>query len=372
MRRALFSGRAVLPSFRRSDPQYRVSEASTFHVSTHSWVCHGLIYVLLALAIGVLFCSLGSAQQFNAPDPPSGTISGTIMDNDSDVIPDATVILQGPATEPPQTITSNDMGAFTFQGVTSDMTYYLIVRANDCLPWTSAPLRLEPGQFLYLPPVKLMLSGGSTSVTVAVSSAAIATEQVQMEEQQRVLGFIPNFYVSYAPHPAPLTPKLKFALALRLAVDPVTFAEYAAIAGMDQTADTPNYTQGAKGYGQRLGANYANGFVDIVVGSAILPSLLHQDPRYFYRGTGTAKSRFLYAISRAFICRGDNGGWQPNYSAIGGDLVAGAVSNAYYPASNRGVGLVFQNSLVMTGARMAGNVLEEFVLRRFTTHSHDE
>jgi len=326
--------------------------------------------VLLALVAVILFCPRGSAQRANAPDPPGGTISGTLMDNDSDVISDATVVLQGPATEPPQTVTSNDMGAFTFHNVPSGTTYQIIVRANNCLPWTSAPLALEPGQFLYLPPVKLTLSGGSTSVTVAASSVALATEQVRMEEQQRVLGFIPNFYVSYESHPAPLTPKLKFELALRFAVNPVTIAGSAVIAGIDQAADTPNYGQSAIGYGQRLGANYANGLVDIMVGSAILPSILRQDPRYLYNGTGSTKSRFLYAISRTFICMGDNGRWQPNYSTIGGDLAAGAISNAYYPTSNRGVGLVFQNFLVRTGVRMADGLLEEFVLRRFTTHSH--
>ncbi len=76
--------------------------------------------------------------------------------------------------------------------------------------------------------------------------------------------------------------------------------------------------QGAKGFGQRLGANYANGLTDIMIGGAILPSILHQDPRYFYQGTGTKKSRALHALSTRFICKGDNGLWQPNYSGLGG------------------------------------------------------
>jgi hypothetical protein len=76
-----------------------------------------------------------------------------------------------------------------------------------------------------------------------------------------------------------------------------------------------------------------------MIGGAILPSLLHQDPRYFYQGTGTKKSRALHALSNSFVCKGDNGRRQPNYSSIGGDLASAAISNAYYPASNRGVGL---------------------------------
>jgi len=85
-----------------------------------------------------------------------------------------------------------------------------------------------------------------------------------------------------------------------------------------------------------------------MIGGAILPSLLHQDPRYFYQGTGTTKSRVLHAVSFPFICRGDNGRLQPNYSTIGGDLGSAAIANAYYPASNRGLGLFFGNFLIGT------------------------
>ena len=101
----------------------------------------------------------------------------------------------------------------------------------------------------------------------------------------------------------------------------------------------------------------------------ILPSLLHQDPRYFHKGSGSTGSRLAHAIENAFICRGDNGKLQPNYSAIGGDLSAGAISNLYYPARNRGGGLVLQNAAVTPGARVVDGLLQEFVLRRFTTHS---
>jgi hypothetical protein len=103
-----------------------------------------------------------------------------------------------------------------------------------------------------------------------------------------------------------------------------------------------------------------------MIGGAILPSLLHQDPRYFYQGTGTNKSRALHAITSPFVCRGDNGTPQPNYSTIGGDLASAALSNAYYPASNRGLGLFFGNFLIGTGQRAAANLAQEFILRRLT------
>jgi hypothetical protein len=149
----------------------------------------------------------------------------------------------------------------------------------------------------------------------------------------------------------------------------VTFAGAAFVSALQQAGDTPDYQQGMAGYGQRLGANYATGFTDIMIGGALLPSLFHQDPRYFYQGTGSTRSRLVHALSAPFVARGDNGHWEPNYSSVGGDLAAGAISNAYEPASNRGVGLVFQNALVVTGGRMANAVAQEFLLRRLTSHN---
>jgi hypothetical protein len=103
-----------------------------------------------------------------------------------------------------------------------------------------------------------------------------------------------------------------------------------------------------------------------MIGGAILPSLLHLDPRYFYQGTGTTKSRFMHAISSPFIARGDIGRWEPNYSSVGGDLATGAISNIYYPESNRGPGLVFENAAITSGGRMVNGLIQEFFLRRLT------
>jgi hypothetical protein len=98
-----------------------------------------------------------------------------------------------------------------------------------------------------------------------------------------------------------------------------------------------------------------------------LPSLLKQDPRYFYKGTGSKKSRALYAIANAVICKADNGHWQPAYSAIVGSLASGGISNLYYPASDRdGVALTFENALIGIGASAGANLLQEFVIRKLT------
>ena len=164
----------------------------------------------------------------------------------------------------------------------------------------------------------------------------------------------------------PLTTKLKFKLALRVSVDPVTIAGVAAMAGINQAANRPDFQQGAKGYAQRFGTEAAQGASDILIGGAILPSLLHQDPRYFYQGTGTTNSRLRHAMFSPFICRGDNGRLQPNYSSLGGDLASSALANTYYPQSNRGVGLVFGTFAIGTAERMLSGIAQEFVLPRFT------
>jgi hypothetical protein len=241
------------------------------------------------------------------------------------------------------------------------------VRAEGFEPWVSEPVTLASGQFFDVTGIKLKLVAAASSITVLANPEQIATEQVHLEEQQRVLGFIPNFYVVYDSKDAvPLSTKLKFQMAYKVSVDPVSIIGAAALAGMNQAGDTPNYQQGIKGYGQRFGAAYADGLTDIMFGGAILPSIFHQDPRYFYQGTGTVKSRLAHALAAPFICRGDNGKNQINISSLGGDLISSALSNTYYPDSNRGPGLVFGGFALSTGEREVSTVIQEFVLRKLT------
>jgi len=324
----------------------------------------------------LLICVCGAApaiaQQVDAPEPQPGTISGTVVDVNDGIVPGATVALDGPRPEEHRVTTANDNGFFEFHNVKAETPYHVTISADGFVNWTSPTIILNPGQVVFLTGSKLTITGAAASVTVFSSPHEIAAEQVRIEEKQRVLGIIPNFYVVYDHKPAPLTMKLKFSLALKADTDPVTFLGVGFLAGINQAANTPDYGQGAKGYGQRMGALYANGFTDIMIGGAILPSLLHQDPRYFYLGTGTTMSRALYALSSPFICRGDTGRWQPNYSSIGGDLASGAISNAYYPSTNRGPGLVFANAAITTAGRMANGLIQEFVLRKFTPSAKDQ
>jgi hypothetical protein len=299
-----------------------------------------------------------------ARDRYDASISGTVTDESGDVIPDAEIVLAGDGLT--RNATSNDNGFFELRNLQPSDSYHLVVTANGFAIWKSNILHLDAGQFLIVDNIKLKLAGAPVSVTVSASPVEIATEQVRIAEHQRVLGFIPNFLVVYDHNPAPLTPKLKFELALRVAVDPVTFIGVGGFAAINQAASTPNYVEGLKGYGQRAGALYADGLTDLMLGGAILPSLLHQDPRYFYQGTGSKRSRMLHALFSPFVCRGDNGKWQPNYSSLGGNLASTAISEAYYPSSNRGYGLVFGDFLIGTGERMASNLAQEFLLRKLT------
>jgi len=294
-----------------------------------------------------------------------GNISGTVTDQGGDIIPGAVVILEDDVRSDRRTGIANDDGFFEFDQLMPG-AYRLAISASGFAGWTSPVLRLESGQFLIVDKIALIVAGGPISITVTASPVEIATEQVRIAEHQRVLGFIPNFLVVYDRNPAPLTAKLKFRLAFRVAFDPVTLIGVAGMGAIDQAASTPNYVEGAKGYGQRVGALYADGFTDLMLGGAILPSLLHQDPRYFYQGTGTTKSRVRHALFSPFVCRGDNGRWQPNFSSLGGNLASTAISEAYYPSSNRGSGLVFGNFLIGTGERMVSALAQEFLLRRLT------
>jgi hypothetical protein len=189
---------------------------------------------------------------------------------------------------------------------------------------------------------------------------------VKAQEKQRVLGVFPNFYTSYVWHATPLTSGQKFHLALRTSIDPVTFLSDGVAAGIEQWQNYfSGYGQGSEGYAKRFGAAYADDFVSAMVGGAILPSVLHQDPRYFYKGTGSIPSRALYAIATVVICRGDNGRWQPNYSNVLGNLTSAGISNLYYPSTDRkGAGVTIDNALIGTAEGAISSLLQEFVLRR--------
>jgi Carboxypeptidase regulatory-like domain len=322
---------------------------------------HSLCFVLLSASV----IGTAVAQRVSAPEPQTGTIIGTVTDVNNGTVPGAAIVLEGTSPPGSKRAETNDDGFFQLDQVNPGIPYHVTVSANGFASWTSPEVILRPGQYLELTGIQLRIAAAVTTVN-ALSTEELARQQLNIEEKQRVLGFIPNFYVVYDHNAVPLTPKLKFRLALKTSTDPITILGSAFIAALDQAGDTPDYRQGWIGYAQRFGANYANGLTDIMIGGAVLPSILHQDPRYFYQGTGTTKSRLLHALSNPLICKGDNGHRQLNISSLGGYLASGAIANAYYPESNRGPGLVFSTFGIDVAADMANGVIQEFLLRKLT------
>jgi hypothetical protein len=322
--------------------------------------------LLLFVCFLVLICAedrrTAEAQEVSAPAPQAGTIIGTVIDTNGGTIPGAVVVLQGASPSDGRTAVANDSGFFQFTGVSSGTQYRLTVSAKGFANWSLPALTLTPGQYLDVTNIKLAVTD-TVTVQAVVSTEQIAAQQVAAETKQRAFGVLPMFYAVYDPNPVPLTPKLKFKLAFRTAIDPVSIGADALLAGIRQSNDTPHYGEGVKGYGQRFGSDFANGSTDIMIGGAVLPTVLHQDPRYFYQGTGSTGSRVLHALSGPFICKGDNGRWQPNFSTVGGDLASGAIANTYYPSGNRGTAVVFSIALIEAGGTMAADVVQEFLPR---------
>jgi len=324
-------------------------------------------HLLLLIVIGAVAVAVPmSAQSFTTAGTKTGTILGTVVDTTDDPIPGANVVIQGSAGDRVTAVTKDD-GGFAFDQAPAGVAYKITVSAAGFADWNSS-VTVEPGQNKTLPEIKLRILAVQRAVTVSYSSKEVATQQLKAEEQQRVLRFIPNLYVTYEPHPEPLTAKMKFRLAYKSLTNPYFFGRTAAWAGVQQARDNPSeWQQGAKGYGKRLGAGFADGITGGLISNAILPSLLHQDPRYFYQGTGTKKSRALHAMWAPFVCKGDNGAWQPNYSQLGGSLISYSISTAYYPQSNRSAGHVFQTFGIDMGLHVVGSLAQEFILDKFTS-----
>jgi len=296
----------------------------------------------------------------------SGYISGTVMDKAGAVAVGAQVRLTREDQSPKQEVLSGDNGQFSFADLAPGPFQLTVAAEGFETQRVSGSLR--PGEAYIVPKINLAVATVVTEVRVAVNQIEVAQEQIEEQEKQLVLGFIPNFFVSYVPDAVPLVPRQKFELAWKSTIAPFTFVGVGVLAGFQQATDAfEGYGQGAQGYAKRFGAAYANVVVGTYIGSAILPSLLKQDPRYFYKGTGSARSRFAYALANTVICKGDNKRWQPNYSGILGSFATGGVSYLYYPKDDRNATqLLVQNTLIRVGETALANVLQEFVVRKLT------
>jgi Carboxypeptidase regulatory-like domain len=302
-----------------------------------------------------------------APDQPQpGSITGTVVDESGAVVAGARITVTRPDQSPSLNVLSGNDGQFSFTNI-SPGPFNLTITAAGFAPQASSAT-LHPGENYTFPKITLPVATAVTDVEVGLTQTELAAQEIKIEEKQRVFGAIPNFYVSYVRDAAPLNSRQKFKLAWKTVIDPFTLVFVGGAAGVEQAQNHfSEYGQGAEGYAKRFGAGYADTVAGTFIGGAILPSLLKQDPRYFYKGTGSKESRFLYAIASAFVCKGDNGHWQPNYSNVLGSLAAGGLSNLYYPAQDRnGAGLTVENGALGLGATAAANLLQEFLIRKLT------
>ena len=296
----------------------------------------------------------------------SASIGGTVLDSRGTLFAGVPVMLLSQDNMVKHLVIADANGAFTFADLPAGI-YRVTIFVSGLEPFTSTPLIIGAGEKRELPAVAMRIATKSTTVDVGATLNDVAQAQIKEEQQQRILGFLPNYYTSYIWNAAPMTQKLKFNLALRTAADPVTFLVVAGVAGVEQAHKTfPGYGQGVRGFGKRYGASYADTASARIFGSAIFPVLLHQDPRYFYRGSGSIRSRLLYALVSTIICRGDNGRLEPNYSHVLGSFAAAGLSNLYRASGDRQARLTFRNGLIITGSGAVVNVLREFASRKLT------
>ena len=347
---------------------------------------------LIALGTGLLCCAMPSVAQVDnlsegaasqetqvrslqeaTPANPQvaggvavGTIRGTVVDPTGAPVSGAEVRLTREPAIPVRTTTTDRDGQYFFSEVAPGAFDLSIVLAGFKAKNVDGTLSATEGSVL--PAITLQLAPVVSDVTVRLTVEEVAAEQIKEQEQQRLVGVVPNFYATYATNPAPMTSKQKFALAWRASYDPVNIVIAAIIAGGEQADNSfPGYGQGAAGYARRFGAAYGDFFIGTFVSSAILPSIFKQDPRYFYKGTGTVKSRILYALSRSVMTKGDNGHWQPDYSGILGAVATGSISNLYYPEGSRhGFETTLTNTAIGIGTGAALNILQEFVFPKVT------
>lgn len=340
------------------------------------------------LTLAAILCCCGSAagQTSDAlltlPNSPGwaiqaqpmvgkASISGKVLDHQAREVAGAKVTLIREGGSEGQITTSGPDGEFLFSDLPAEKVT-ITITAKGLETFLSNEIKLAAGEKYRFPSIDLPMMLSDTSVQVTVTEDQLATEQVKEQEKQRVFGVLPNFYTSFLWNAAPMRTKQKFHLVWKSTTDPVVFIAVSIRAGVEQARGTdPGYGDGVSGFAQRFGAAYGDSVTGRLVGGAILPSLLHQDPRYFYRGTGSVPSRAWYAITRAVICRGDNGKWQPNYSHVLGNFASAGLRNLYLAPEDRKGAKVMLNGFSVLGYNAVSNLIREFALRRATTHVPD-
>ena len=320
-----------------------------------------------AWGICLLFLLLLAATPTRAQSPESARVSGTVLDVSGGAVAGAQVMLTEIDGSRVRAMVTGPDGTFAFDALPAG-SYVITVKSTGFQEYRSATFTLTEHRAFQVPTMVLSIATVTTSVDVQPTEV-IAAQQMKAEEKQRVFGIIPDFYTSYVWNAAPLDTKQKFSLAARKAFDPVAFIGVSLGAGIEQARNAfPGYGQGVEGYAKRWGALFANGRTSDFLNRAVFPSLFHQDPRYFYQGSGSTWSRVRHAVGDAFVARSDSGHLMPNYSYLLGNISSSALSNLYYPASSRGAGLILTNAVVGLAGRAGQNLVREFILKHLTKH----
>ena len=293
-----------------------------------------------------------------------GSIHGTVVDTSGASVAGAQVKLSLDGRGPDQDTRSGDGGEFSFQNVAPG-PYRLSFTARGFALKTVTG-ELGEGKKLDIASTSLAIDTLITGVSVTQDQTALAEAQIKVQEQQRLVGVFPNFFTSYDFDAAPLNARQKLELTARTWLDPSAFVINGIIAGVWQAQNThKGFGQGLQGYGKRYGASFADYGTSLLLEKVVTTTIFRQDPRYFYRGTGTTRSRVLYAISRIFVCRGDNKKDQFCYSSFVNRFGAGFVSNYYYPAVDRDKpGVILRNATMGIGFDALGNLFQEFLARK--------
>ncbi len=295
-----------------------------------------------------------------------GSIRGTVVDTSGASVAGALVKLSLNSRGPDQETRSADRGEFSFKNVATG-PFRLSFNANGFALQTITG-ELGDGERLTLAATVLAIDPLITGVSVTQNQTALAEAQIKVQEQQRLVGVFPNFFTSYDSDAAPLNAKQKLELTAKTWLDPSAFVINGIIAGVWQAQNThKGFGQGLQGYGKRYGASFADYGTSLLLEKVVTTTIFRQDPRYFYRGTGTTRSRVLYAISRTFVCRGDNKKDQFCYSSFVNRFGSGFVTNYYYPAVDRDkTGVILRNATMGIGFDALGNLFQEFLARKVT------
>jgi Carboxypeptidase regulatory-like domain len=326
-----------------------------------------VLLVLLLVVMVVLAATACGAQSSVPAASASATITGTVMSKSGEAYQGVRVSLAMAGAAPARTAQTDANGEFQFTNLPAGA--FTVTVTSEGFVTQTVSGELHAGQSFDAKTIVLPLQESTSEVRVSASQQALlAEQQIHAEEQQRVLGVLPNYYVSYDKNPVPLTPRQKFGLAFRSNFSPYTFLLTGVTAGVEQATNAyTGYGGGFEGYGKRYGAAYADTVISNEIGGAILPTLFRQDPRYFYMGTGSVGARLKHAAASAVICRGDNMRPQFSYSSIVGGLAAAGIANLYYPEGSRSdATLLFENMGIGLAGSALENIAQEFVVRKFT------